>query len=147
MLARFDEARTLLQHVGADDEVLDIDARIAECRLLKGEHDSALGLADEILARTDALDAIAKLAPLLQRVRGYAMLLQGDPFGAREAFEASLEAARSGNNLFEVALALTALADFDRFEGIEPPQELVDESRAIVARLKVRALPPQPALG
>ena len=47
-------------------------------------------LADEMLgAPTDSAEAIARLTPQLHRVRGYAMLLQADPFGAREAFEAS----------------------------------------------------------
>jgi len=142
-LARFAEARDLLHHVGAEDEVADIDARIAECRLLKGEPVEALALAEDVLGRPATS---ARLTPLLHRVRGYAMLLQSDPFGAREAFDSSLESARSGNNLFEVAVTLTALAELDRLEAIEPPQALIDESRTIVAAHRVRALPPLPAL-
>jgi tetratricopeptide (TPR) repeat protein len=145
-LAKLDEARVLLIEVGAEKETLDARAWTAECRLMKGEHDVALGIADEILARDDAPDAVGKLTPLLQRVRGYAMLLQGDPFGAREAFDASLVAARERDDFFGVALTLTALADLDRLEGIEPPQESVDECRSILAKLKVRALPPMPKL-
>jgi hypothetical protein len=75
------------------------------------------------------------------------MLMQADPFGAREAFEQGLEAARARNELFDVALTLNALCELDRLEGVEPPQELVDESRAIAAKLKIRALPPVPAIG
>ena len=37
---RFAEARALLADVGAEHEVLDIDARVAECHLLKGERRS-----------------------------------------------------------------------------------------------------------
>ena len=42
--------------------------------------------------------------------------------------------------------ALNALTELDRLEGVEPPQEMVDESRAILAAFKVRALPPVPAI-
>ena len=146
-LSRFDEARKVLLEVGAEHEVLDIDARVAECRLLKGDPDAALAAAEEILGRTDAAEAVARLTPALQRVRGYAMLLQADPFGARDAFEASVAIARERNDPFELALTLNALTELDRLEGVEPPQEMVDESRAILARLKVRALPPVPAIG
>ena len=100
-----------------------------------------------MLGRADAAEAVARLTPPLQRVRGYAMLLQADPFGAREAFEASVAVARERNDAFELALTLNALTELDRLEGVEPPQEMVDESRAILAKLKVRALPPVPAIG
>ncbi len=145
-LARFDEARRILTEVGAEDEVQDVDARVAECRLLKGDADGALALADEVLGRTESADAIERLKPQLNRVRGYAMLLQSDPFGAREAFDTSLAIARERNDRFEIALTLNALTELDRLEGVEPPQEMVEESRSILAAFKVRALPPVPAI-
>ena len=146
-LSRFNEARELLTKVGAEHEIMDIDARLAECSLFRNEPDAALALADEILARDDASGAIARLTPCLNRIRGYAMLMQADPFGAREAFESSLAVARERNERFEVVLTLNALIELDRLEGVEPPQELVDESRAAVAKLKIRALPAVPAIG
>ena len=146
-LARFAEAKALLTEVGAEHEIMDIDARIAECHLLKNDPDAALALADEILAREDTSGAVARLTPTLNRVRGYAMLMQADPFGAREAFEASLAVARERNERFEVALTLNALIELDRLEGVEPPQDVVDESRAVIAKLKIRALPATPAIG
>jgi hypothetical protein len=75
------------------------------------------------------------------------MLMQADPFGAREAFEASLAVARERKERFEVALTLNALIELDRLEGVEPPQEVVDESRAAIANLKIRALPAAPVIG
>ena len=146
-LARFAEAKALLTEVGAEHEIMDIDARIAECHLLKNDPDAALALADEILAREDTSGAVARLTPTLNRVRGYAMLMQADPFGAREAFESSLAVARERNERFEVALTLNALIELDRLEGVEPPQDVVDESRAVIAKLKIRALPATPAIG
>ncbi|HEY8243757.1 MAG TPA: AAA family ATPase [Casimicrobiaceae bacterium] len=145
-LARFELARSQLTEVGAEHEVQDIDARVAECRLLKGDADGALALVGEILARVGAAEAIERLAPHLHRVRGYAILVGSDPFGAREAFDESLDVARARNDRFEVALTLNALIELDRLEGVEAPQEMVDESRAILASLKVRALPPVPAI-
>ena len=75
------------------------------------------------------------------------MRMQGDAWGAREAFDASLEVARERKERFEVALTLNALIELDRQEGVEPPQELVDESRAAIAQLKIRALPAAPVVG
>ena len=145
-LSRFAEAKKMLAEVGAEAEVQDVDARVAECRMLKGDADGALAAADEVLGRTASADAIERLKPQLNRVRGYAMLLQSDPFGAREAFEASLAIARERKERFEIALTLNALAELDRLEGVEPPEEMVEESRSILAAFKVRALPPVPAI-
>jgi hypothetical protein len=114
--------------------------------LLKGDADGALALADEILARVEPIGAIERLKPHLNRVRGYAMLMQFDPLGAREAFDASLAIARERSDRFEIALTLNALSELDRLEGVEPPQGLVDESRSILAAFKVRALPPVPEI-
>jgi tetratricopeptide (TPR) repeat protein len=145
-LERFAEAKALLTEVGAEYEIADIDVRIAETHLLRNEPDAALALADEILARADPSGAVARLTPCLNRVRGYAMLMQADPFGAREAFEASLAVARERNERFETVLTLNALIELDRLEGVEPPQEVVDETRAAIAKLKIRALPAAPTI-
>ena len=146
-LARFAEARAILTAVGAEHEVQDIDARVAECLLLKGDTTGALALADEILARAESAEAIDRLKPQLNRVRGYAMLLTDDTWGARDALEASAAIARERNDRFELALTINALTAVDRLEGVEPPLELVEEARAILAAFKVRALPPVPAIG
>jgi tetratricopeptide (TPR) repeat protein len=146
-LARFEEARAILVAVGAEHEIQDIDARVAECRLLKGDAAGALTLADEILARAESAEAIDRLKPQLNRVRGYAMLLTDDSWGARDALETSAAIARERNDRFELALTINALTALDRLEGVEPPQEMVDEARTILGTLKVRALPPVPTVG
>ena len=79
-------------------------------------------------------------------MRGHALLQQGDTFGGRDAFDASLAAARSRSELFETLLTLLSLIALDRLEGIEPAAEIVAESRELTARLKVRAAPPMPKL-
>ena len=145
-VARFGDARKILEGVGAKDEVLDIDARLAECHLFRNQPDEALALADSILAQEDSSGAIARLSPYLHRIRAHAMLMQADPFGARDALENSLNIARERKDRYEVALTLNAMVELDKLEGVEPPQELVDESREAVAALKIRELPAVPAI-
>jgi hypothetical protein len=52
--------------------------------------------------------------------------------------------ARERRERFEVALTLNALIELDRFEGVDPPQELIDESGALIAALRIRTLPAVP---
>jgi hypothetical protein len=46
--------------------------------------------------------------------------------------------------MFESTLTMLTLIELDRFEGVEPPQEMVEESRSLLAKFKVRAVPPVP---
>ena len=57
---------------------------------------------------------------------------------------ASLAAARERHNVFEAALTILSLIELDRLEGVEPPLEMLNESRSLLASLKVRAVPPVP---
>jgi hypothetical protein len=41
---------------------------------------------------------------------------------------------------------MLSMCAIDRAEGVEPAQEMVDETQATFARLKVRAVPPVPSL-
>ena len=84
------------------------------------------------------------MSSLLQRVQGHALMKQGDLWGARDALEASLAAAREKHNLFEATLTMLSLIELDRLEGVEPPIEMQNESRALLASLKVRAVPEVP---
>jgi hypothetical protein len=84
------------------------------------------------------------VVPLLERLRGHALMQQDDLWSARDALESSLAAARERKNLFEATLTMLSLIELDRLEGIEPPHEMVTESRALLSSLKVRAVPPVP---
>ncbi len=88
---------------------------------------------------------MARVVSLLERVQAHALLKQGDLWGARDALEASLAAARERKDLFEATLTQLSLIEIDRLEGVEPPLEMVNESRALLASLKVRAVPPVPS--
>ena len=108
-----------------------------------GDPDAALELADGALSRAGSSNGVAKIVPLLERVRGYA-LLQRDLAGARQALQASLAAGRTRRDPFEVTLTLLALIQLAGVEGVEPPPEVVAESRSLIASLKIRTVPAMP---
>jgi class 3 adenylate cyclase/tetratricopeptide (TPR) repeat protein len=143
-LSRLDEAKAKFLHVGAEEMVPTIDARIAECRLIMGNPDTALELVRAMLGRASESNGVGRVVPLLERIQGHALLRQGDLWGARDALEASLEAAKERHSSFEAALTMLSLIELDRLEGIEPPLEMVNESRSRLSGLKVRAVPPVP---
>ncbi|HKE40211.1 MAG TPA: adenylate/guanylate cyclase domain-containing protein [Casimicrobiaceae bacterium] len=143
-LRRLDEAKSNFERVGAQEEIPQIEARVAECHVAVGNVDAGLELVAGLLSRASTSTGVAKVVPLLERIRGHALLLQGDLWGAREALEASLAAAKERQDLFEVALTSLSLIELDRLEGVEPPLEMVDESRSLLASRKVRAVPPVP---
>ena len=144
-ISRLDEAKANFLHVGAEEEVPAIDARIAETKVEKGELDEALAQIAEMLGRAGESNAVTKVASLLQRTQGHALIRQGDLWGARDALDASLAAARERNNLFEETLTMLSLIELDRLEGVEPPIDMQNETRTRLAALKVRAVPAVPA--
>jgi tetratricopeptide (TPR) repeat protein len=143
-LSRLEEAKTNFRHLGAEEEIPPVDARIAECRLALGNLDGTLQLVRGMLRRAGESNGVAKVVPLLERIRGHVLLQQGNLSGARDALKASLAAAKERRNPFESALTMLSLIELDRVECVEPPPELVSESRTLVASLKIRAVPPVP---
>ena len=98
-------------------------------QVLMGDAESALALADATLGRAETADGVAMVAPLLERVRGDALLRRGDAAGARRALEASLAAGRTRRDLYETALTLQALIRLDRREGVEPLARVPERER------------------
>ena len=143
-LARLEEAKANFLHVGAEQEVPAVDARIAECRVAMGKPDAALELMQGLLDRAATSTGVARVMPLLTRVQGHALLLQGDTWGARDALDASLAAARERKDLFEATLTMLSLIELDRLEGVEPALDIVEENRNLLSRLKIRAVPAVP---
>jgi class 3 adenylate cyclase/tetratricopeptide (TPR) repeat protein len=140
------EAKASFGEVGADEEVPPIEARIAECDVLKGDTDTALEITQGLIDRAEGSTGVTRVLPLIFRVRAHALMLQGDLWGARDALESSLAAARERKSDYEAALSMLSICAIDRAEGVEPAQEMVDESQAVLTRLKVRAVPPVPGL-
>jgi tetratricopeptide (TPR) repeat protein len=143
-LSQLEESKSNFLSVGAEEEVPLIDARIAECRVAMGDVNTALELAGGLISRASESNGVARVASLLERVQAHALLKRGDLWGARDALEASLAAARERKDLFEATLTQLSLIEIDRLEGVEPPLEMVNESRSLLASLKVRAVPPVP---
>jgi len=143
--ARLDEARALFVGVKREEEVLDVDARLAECRTFAGDPDAALAMVADTLVRARASKSGAKAIGLLERVRGHALLRKGDAAGARSALEASLAGARARRDLAETLLALHSLLAVQRRSGEPPASELVAEYESLLARLKIRVMPLLPA--
>ena len=143
-LSRLDDAKANFKHVGAEEEIPLIDARIAECRLEMGNLDAAHELVSGLLGRASESNGVARVLPLLERIQGHILLKQNDLWAARDALDASLAAAKERRNLFEAALTMLSLIELDRLEGVEAPLEMVNESRSLLSSLKVRAVPPVP---
>ncbi len=143
-LSLLEAARAEFEFVGAHGDVLEVDARVAECLLFTGEPARALSAASELSARAQAEGGVAVLTPQLERVRGYALVQLGDGSGARDAFERSLAAARARGADYEAALTLQALIRLGLFGGRPAPGDALEESGAILDRLGVIAVPAVP---
>ena len=109
-----------------------------------GNPDAALKQVCATMGRAAESSDIAAIVPLLERIQGHALLLQDDLWGARDALERSLAAARERHDLFEATLTMLSLIELDRLEGVEPPLEMVNETRSLLASRKVRAVPQVP---
>ena len=90
-------------HAGGFEQ--EVHARIAEASVFAGDHGRALSEADVAESTGEPPPA---LRALLHRVRGYAYLQQQRGDDAAREFAESIEAARGGNALYELALSLRA---------------------------------------
>jgi len=144
---KFDEAQTLFDEakedaiaIDAKHQAIDIDSRIVELTLLKGEHERALQMAHDVLDASKDLGGVPPQVPLLHLVRGYASMALGNLAQAREAFNASLEAGRARFADHDVALTLGAVARLSSLEGKSGAAER-DESNATLLKLGIVAVP------
>jgi predicted ATPase/class 3 adenylate cyclase len=144
-LKRLEEAKATFLTVGAEKEVPPVDARIAECRIAMNQPDAALEVVRGLLGNATPENGVASVVPLLERVQAHALIRQGDLWGARDSLEASLAAAKERNDQFEATLTMLSLIELDRLEGIEPPVDMVNDTRTVLSSRKVRAVPPVPA--
>ena len=141
-------AHEAFQDVGAEVDDIDTLAVLAECHLLQGQPTQALAMVEDAVARSQSLGGISAQAPLLNRIRGYALLRSGAVTDAREAFDESLAAGRARDMDYEVALTLRGLIESASQEGsgVEP-SEVDDwhaESIRVLERLEVVQVPDVP---
>ncbi len=140
-LGLFADARAAFTHVGALEDVLLMDAREAECRLLMGDARAALSLADEAFRRGGGSEVIGVVTPMLQRVRGYAHAQLGDRERAQAFLVESLRVARDRRDDYEIALTLQAMSRLALRTGGSIPPALDEEARALIERLGIVAIP------
>jgi len=126
------EARAEFGYVGASHDLVAVDARVAEVRVLMGDATGAAGLARDTLDRAASIEPAQVHEPLLRRVLGQAALLAGDPDAAHRELERSLDVARARDAGFEAALTLRALAEVARARGDEPRGARLEEEAAPV---------------
>ena len=118
---RYEEALTLceeaieeLRDIGSHGDVLEVQARKAECLFFMGNPKGALLAVDEALRQAQALGGVPPpQIPILQRVRGAALALSGDRDAALVALRQSLQASQVRAAEFEAALTMRVLATLD----------------------------------
>jgi class 3 adenylate cyclase/tetratricopeptide (TPR) repeat protein len=137
------EARTHLEpalaamrRLGAMGAAELVDAYRSEALAFAGEAQAALDAADLLLP------GATQTAPLLHRVRGFALAQLGDGDAAYEALSSALAEARVQDSDYEIALSLDALDAFCGQSG--PHGDVRPERDALLAKLAVVALPPAP---
>ncbi len=143
---QFEQARETYRSTGAPGQILEVDAREVESRLLAGEGAWALGRCREIIASLEVEGGVNVLAPLLDRLLGYALLQTGDIDGAADAFERGIASARERGAEHDAALSMQGLARIARMRG-EPAPELEVEAGASLERLGIRGVPAFPVTG
>ncbi|MGZ8571059.1 MAG: adenylate/guanylate cyclase domain-containing protein [Actinomycetota bacterium] len=141
----FTRALNMAQEGGDLHEEIGVLGRIAEDLVLRGEGHAALSVVDSTLARAESVGGAGDNAPLLYRVRGYALLQAGDSDGASRAFQESIDQARVRGSEHEVALSLLGQLALARSGGAEADRGTEEEVGAILERLGVSGELPSPA--
>jgi tetratricopeptide (TPR) repeat protein len=135
------EAFAGFRRLRSSHDVVWVEALVAEAHAFAAHAEQALAAADRLVAD---LGGGGLLAPLLQRVRGYALAQLGSAQAAAEALEASAAQARAQDVPFELALTLDALLTLPvpNAPGARlRASRLRRERDEIVARLDIVQLP------
>jgi tetratricopeptide (TPR) repeat protein len=146
---RFDEAFELLNSAredyvadGEQAEVLETDARLAECLLLQGQFPAALAAADNALARSSTGTSVLPQVPLLQRIRGFALAGMGRSDEALAALDASLVSARARSARHEIGWTLHAIDQVRAAAGAPAASaDVAAERAALLDQLGIVAVP------
>jgi tetratricopeptide (TPR) repeat protein len=134
------EALERFRRLRTGQDVIWVEALLAEAHAYAGHAELALREADRLV---HDLAGGGRFAPLLQRVRGFALAQLGSRSAAAAAFEASITEARAQDAPFELVLTLDALLALD-VHGARLQAERRRERDEIVARLDIVRLPTPP---
>ncbi len=136
----FARARAAFVQVGSQADRLDVDARVAECFVFRGLPDEAMEHAYRALADVERLDGVSVQTPLLQRIRGDALMQLVRWEEAAEAFEISLAVAEARQAPYDVALTLRSMAQLASAQGGDA-LEVERKSDDLLRSLGVVAVP------
>jgi class 3 adenylate cyclase/tetratricopeptide (TPR) repeat protein len=147
---RLEEARKLLgealaasQDIDSGGLVIEAKTRLAELAVFSRDPQKALAQADETLAAVAQAGGGSVQHALLYRIRGYALMQQGELDGTEEALRQSLEVARGADETYELALTLEAIGRLKERRGKRDAAE-AREAKALLARLGVVSTPEVP---
>ena len=136
----FTRARATFVKVGSQTDTIEVDARVAECLVFRGLADEALERVSTALVEAEALEGVSVQTPLLQRIRGYALMQLGRLDDAAAAFDASLLVAQARKARYDEALTLRAVEQLARLRG-SGPSAAGRRSDRILSELGVVAVP------
>jgi tetratricopeptide (TPR) repeat protein len=133
------DARALYLADGEKVAAIEVDAKVVECLVLRGDGRAASTLAADTLERALAADA-GYLEPALRRLSGQALALIGRSDMARQALDEALATARRAGDEYQTALILEALRRLPApaRAGLDA-RAMADEHHRILAKLGVRA--------
>jgi tetratricopeptide (TPR) repeat protein len=141
------EALHGFREIGAKSFVLETEARVAENLIFGGHHAAGLHGATDTLQGAKEMSGTTVLQAVLQRLRGYALLQEGDPDGALRCLGESLRLGRSVGAEYEVAMTLEALARLALASDRASASDYLAEARFILERLGVVSTPRVPHNG
>jgi class 3 adenylate cyclase/tetratricopeptide (TPR) repeat protein len=137
------EALAAFHEIRAGSLVIETKTRLAELAVFSHDPEEALHQADETLAAIEQSGGGSLQHALVHRLRGYALMQQGDLDGAAGALEESLKVARSADETYELAVTLEASARLAELRGDDGSAQ-AKESKGLLARLGVVSTPEIP---
>ena len=135
-----DAARAEQLATGQQGEVLSTDVRRIEVELFAGRSDAALDLVDEAHGLARNTDGGSVFLPILERLRGWALLQAGRTSEATAVLDEVLAGARRRGDTFEQALTLDALIAARSATGLAT-RDLERERRALTKKLGIATTP------
>jgi class 3 adenylate cyclase/tetratricopeptide (TPR) repeat protein len=142
-LAMLRDALETFEEIHAGSLVIEARTRLAERAVFAREPSEALLQADETLTAIEQAGGGSLQHALVHRLRGYALIQNGELEAAKAALGQSLEIARRADETHELALTLEALARLAELRG-EDGSARAQEGKALLARLGVVSTPEVP---
>ena len=137
-LELLEDALVRFRRLRAGSDALLVRAYVAEALAFGRRPQRALQAADRLLPEA------GRSAPLVHRIRGFALAQLGDRDGAEHALQASIDAARAHDSHYELAVSMDALLALRGGRGRISGATAAARRDALLARLDVVALPAPP---